>query len=213
MSERLDGDGFRTELEHLEDTFPLGDLAKLLELLMRDNGLSVKNGSKDLVFNNPATVGILEKMLTDKLKEKVFRSGKALVIHKGDGRDGNYIIPGNPPGHEGFSISEVSAIIDAEKQFSMRKKDLEGKKMKGSKSRTHTDDLRAWIGHPSTRGEKATGLFRHIEQYEMEPVAECCFLFDYLWICQVLPFTNDPQKGFEDWDNKDKYNYIKKLVR
>ena len=210
MSERLDGDGYRTELEHLEDTFPLGDLAKLLELLMRDNGLSVKNGSKDLVFDNPATVVILEKMLTDKLKEKVFRYGKALVIHKGDGRDGSHIITSNVPGRgDKFSLDELSEIINMETDFAKRTKDLRGKKAKKSDSYTHTPDLREIIGHP----DKGTGLFYHVNKLPFSGTVErYSFLYDFMSICGFLDFMDEQRKDNIETENKGKYNYIASLL-
>ena len=205
MSERLDGEGFTTELEHLDDSFPIYDLSRLLIQIKLER------------YSNPTTIKCLEEALTEKLKEKVSRYGKALVVHKGSGPDGNYIIKSQYTGEKGgFSLEELGNINDLESDLIERARALRGKHSKGSNGSrfTRSKDLRIVVGDPDKKLDKdssevGTGLFKSVNKLPFSGrYAKYCFVFDFLAACNYLSFMEDP----ESFDNKDKYNYVASLV-
>ena len=212
-AERRDGH-FLTELESLEDPFPLAEVAELLYKIKNSSFLTIDTDHEGAAFTtrNPDVIKLLEKMLATKLREKVFRYGDFLVVRKGDGPDGAYIVnKGTVSSENGFTLDELKALIDQEyilceklekESFPKRIRELKGRKAPGSTCDTRVKDLSPVVYE----------IIEQVNAYEINEASKYCFVFDFMDDCRYFGFRG------QDWSeehtgSKEKFDYIKGLLK
>lgn len=206
-AERQNG-AFHTELEHLEDGFPLFDLANILWQIKKgrvlgNNYLSISNGvTASVTYSNVTTIEVIEQGVAELLKKRVIRYGSGLVVWFGSGPDGGYYIRCDKPETESdFSLDELECILNIKDSITSRAKLLNGRKANNSKEYTRVEDLRP----------KVQGILKHTEKYDLPIMRRYSFVFDFLAMSHYLDFRGDDWVQNKDSD-KEKYTYIKSLL-
>ncbi|MBQ6416241.1 MAG: hypothetical protein IJJ65_08335 [Butyrivibrio sp.] len=208
---RRQGKSFTTE-EILAD-FSALEIARMLKQLSFSSGnfsLLVGGVSKD--YSSPALVGILKQSLEEALGARVEKGKKHLILSKGYGAGGDegraFLIEypeGCTPKGEGFSNTELDAIIAFEEGL-----EVEVKKMQGNKER--------WEKEGGSRlpelGKLSEWIIDNYLPQEWQAVDKNNFVADYLFQAGFLDFKAEVWKaGFKGKNRQQKDRMVRDWMK